>query len=429
MATFKIGRCRLVAAACVGLLALSGCATNTMTGRMQLKLVSDEGVAKQSVSYYSAMVSEFDKKKKLVESGPVKERIDGITNRLIEQAVRYRPESRDWKWRVVVVDEPKTINAFCMPGGLMGIYTGFMEQLDATDDEIAQVMGHEIGHALAGHGAEKMSVQFASNIAVLAASAALANNNREFNRNQAVLTVGALAFVNLPNSRDAESEADRIGIELAARAGADPAAAVSLWNKMHAESGGGNSDFFRTHPSSGKRSQAMSELQEPMLELTVMAMTETDGPYDWLYGDPAQRPHIEPSQAIALYSPQWDQFTKGRTVLAGNNVAAYMLKQGFLKDSYDKNNWRDLAHHVLDLDFNLDLAYYYLGKAAIGLGFIDAGARYLQEAAALSHSEKNACAKRTFLSCPDVDLRTYAAESPASNGFREAPNLNPQKPG
>ena len=74
----------------------------------------------------------------------------------------YRPDSRDWNWQVLVIDEPKTVNAFCMPGGLMGIYTGMFEKLQATDDEVAQVMGHEIGHALAGHGAEKMSTQIAA---------------------------------------------------------------------------------------------------------------------------------------------------------------------------------------------------------------------------------------------------------------------------
>jgi len=249
----------LAAAALAG-----GCATNTMTGRTQMSLVSDESVSRQSLSYYSAMVSEYDRKQKVIESGPVKERIDRITNRLIAQAVLYRPESAQWDWKVSVIDEPKTINAFCLPGGLMGIYTGFMQQLDATDDEIAQVMGHEIGHALAGHSAEKMSVQLMSNIAVLVLSAATAQNAQDMQNRHAALTVGALAFVNLPNSRTAETESDRIGIELAARAGYKPEAAVSLWQKMAAKSGG-SSNFLSTHPGSDQRARDLGELQAPMI--------------------------------------------------------------------------------------------------------------------------------------------------------------------
>ena len=145
---------KLVGIALGALVLLSGCATNSMTGRTQMSLISDEQVSKQSLSYYSSMVGDYRKKEKIIDRGPIRERIDRITNRLIAQAVLYRPASAQWDWRVSVIDDPKTVNAFCMPGGLMGIYTGFMEKLDATDDEIAQVMGHEIGHALAGHGAE-----------------------------------------------------------------------------------------------------------------------------------------------------------------------------------------------------------------------------------------------------------------------------------
>lgn len=399
----KSRRTRAALACLLSAALLGGCATNTMTGRMQLSLVSEAGVAKQSISYYSAMVGDLNRKNKLIESGPTRQRIVDITNRLIEQAVLYHPESRDWDWRVVIIDEPGTVNAFCMPGGLMGIYTGFMEQLNATDDEIAQVMGHEIGHALAGHGAEKMSVQLASNIAVLVASAALANNNQEFQNNQALLTVGALAFVNLPNSRGAETEADRIGVELAARAGFDPAAAVTLWEKMNAKGGGSKLDFLSTHPSSANRADYMSELQPPMRELHMEAQATQTAPYDWLHADKAGRPVVDESKAIALYSPEWDRFKKGEAELVGDNTPAFLLKQNTLKSAYERGGWRDLAHHVMDLNFRLDLSYYYLGQAAKGLGFDAAASRYLTKAQELSQQSETACAKRRLVSCAGLD--------------------------
>lgn len=395
-------------AATVAALLLSGCATNTMTGRMQLKLVSDEAVSQQSASYYSAMVADFNKKQKLVEEGPVKARLDVITNRLIEQAVAYRPASAQWNWRVVVIDDPETVNAFCMPGGLMGIYTGFMEKLDATDDEIAQVMGHEIGHALAGHGAEKMSMQMASNIAVLALSVAIAQDRGNFGATHQALTIGALAFVNLPNSRDAESEADRIGIELAARAGYDPAAAVTLWEKMQANSGRSGSDFFRTHPSSEKRAEAMAALREPMLEIMAETAEQRADPYDWLHGDRAQRPQPSAAQAIALYSPAWGRFRAGDAELTGGNIATYLTKQGALRTYRDEARWRDLAHHVLELNYPLDVSYFYLAEAAAGLGFTAAAEQYRQRAETAAQDARWACASRRFVTCPISEAAVLA---------------------
>lgn len=307
---------KLVGIALGALVLLSGCATNSMTGRTQMSLISDEQVSKQSLSYYSSMVGDYRKKEKIIDRGPIKERIDRITNRLIAQAVLYRPASAQWDWRVSVIDDPKTVNAFCMPGGLMGIYTGFMEKLDATDDEIAQVMGHEIGHALAGHGAEKMSLQMTTNLAVLIISAATAQSAQDMQNRHAAMTVGALAFVNRPNDRLTEHEADRIGIELASRAGYDPAAAVTLWEKMGKLSGGG-ANFLSTHPSSEQRAKTLDEMQLPMRKLQTQAMAVQAGQtppqghrvgheHDWLNAPKSTRPAIDESKAIALYSPRWE---------------------------------------------------------------------------------------------------------------------------
>ena len=394
-------------------LVLSGCATNTMTGRKQLSLVSEQSVARQSLSYYSAMESDARKKQKLIDSGPLKERVEIITNRLIEQAVLYRPDSRDWNWQVLVIDEPKTVNAFCMPGGLMGIYTGMFEKLQATDDEVAQVMGHEIGHALAGHGAEKMSTRIAANMAAIVIAAAISNNSRDFNNNQQAMLVGATTFVTLPNSRETESEADRIGIELAARAGYNPQAAVTLWQKMATLDRGNTPAFMRTHPTSEARAQDLKTLGPPMEKLHSHALAHMDEkpPFDWLKGPREQRPAVDPSQAIALYSPAWERFIQGEAELKGNNVLAYQTRKGGLKEVHDKKQWRDLAVQVMEADFRLDLNYLYLGRAAQGLGHAQAAQRYMGKALELSETEDGACAKRTFVGCSGVDVRSGATES------------------
>ena len=233
---------------------LAGCSSNPMTGRSQLMLVPEGRVISQSISAYKAELAPHAKKGRLNDDTRVVQRVRAITDRLVAQAVRYRPDSASWAWEVNVIDDPKTLNAFCMPGGKMALYTGLIDQLKATDDEIAQVMGHEIGHALANHGAEKMSVGMLSDVLV----SVIAGNNG--GRRQTGELAALLAW-QLPNSRGAESEADRIGIELAARAGYDPDAAPRLWQKMKAANGEkGRFDLLSTHPASDKRMEELAAL-------------------------------------------------------------------------------------------------------------------------------------------------------------------------
>lgn len=389
---------------------LSGCATNSMTGRSQLSLVSEDTVMKQGTLHYSNLVGGLDKKQKILSNTPLTRRIEAITNRLIEQSVLYRPETARWDWKVSVIDDIKTINAFCVPGGLMAIYTGLAEGLHATDAEIAQVMGHEIGHALANHGAEKMSVQLASNVAVLAVSAAVAKNNQQFRNNHDTFAVAALAFVNLPNSRTAETEADRIGIELAARAGYPPEAAVSLWEKMKsANKDKGGSDFWRTHPSSDKRIEFLQALGPAMQPLYATATAQPKAPFDWLNGQKSARPALENARPLAFYSESWDRFSKGTTELSGGNALAYTFVQGKLFKSYSEKRWRDLAHETLDANYPIDIAYFYLGKAAEGLGFTDAASRYLTKAEALASNKDTACAAHSIVTCSGLDVLKTAS--------------------
>lgn len=384
---------------------LIGCATNTMTGRMQLSLVSEATVANKATSYYSSMMGDFGKKSKVVTDKSVTDRIDGITNRLIQQAVLYFPASASWDWQVNVIDDDKTVNAFCMPGGLMAIYTGLIKQVNATDDEIGQVMGHEIGHALAGHGAEKMSVQIASNIAVLAVSASVSKNNRDFQNTNNALTVAALAFVNLPNSRVAEVESDRIGIELAARAGFSPESAVTLWEKMaNVSKSKGKGDFFSTHPAPERRQDNLRALAKPMAPVYATGLANSNQAYDWLHGSKVNRPKPSSSDAVAFYSESWEKFSAGRVELKGSNSAIYLVKNSQLAKLYANRQWRDLAVEVISSDFQLDLNYFYLSKAAEGLGFSEAAFAYGELATTMHQSDDTSCGKKFLISCSGIDM-------------------------
>lgn len=246
---------------------LGACSTTPVTGRKQLMLVSESEAITASQQAYVQTVQPLQKQGKINNDAAVKARVDLITGRLVAQAVKYRPETQDWAWQVVVIDDPKTLNAWAMAGGKMAIYTGIINQLKLSDDEIAQIMGHEIGHALAKHTAERMSVAMASQTALAVGAALLGGGSSA--TSQAALQGAAIATtvgVQLPNSRQQEAEADRIGIELAAKAGYNPHAAVSLWEKMIAATGQkGSFDFLSTHPAGEKRIDSLSALIPQMM--------------------------------------------------------------------------------------------------------------------------------------------------------------------
>jgi predicted Zn-dependent protease len=251
---------KLMLMAAVPLL-LPACATNPVTGRQQFMLVSEQQAIRSSLQAYPQMLAPAAKKGKLNDDPAIKARVDRITERLVAQAIKYRPETAKWEWEINVIDDPKTVNAWAMAGGKMAIYTGLIVQLNASDDEIAQVMGHEIAHAVSAHTAEKMSVAMASNIAV--AGVGIATDSKGLAMTGAALA--AAYAVQMPNSRTMESEADRIGIELAAKAGYDPRAAVTLWQKMDKLSDSRPPEFLSTHPSPENRTQALAALVPQMM--------------------------------------------------------------------------------------------------------------------------------------------------------------------
>jgi predicted Zn-dependent protease len=216
-----------------------GCATSP-TGRRQLMIVSEETAISASKQAYVEMLKPYEQQGKVDNDPALKDRVYRITERLIAQAIIMRPKTEDWDWSIKIIDDPKTVNAWAMAGGKMALYSGLVIQLKPTDDELAQVLGHEISHALANHSAEKMSVAMATTVGVVAVGVAV-------DRNKGLALTGA-----------AESEADRIGIELAAKAGYDPRAAITLWQKMAQVGGKGPPQFLSTHPSPENREKKLA---------------------------------------------------------------------------------------------------------------------------------------------------------------------------
>jgi predicted Zn-dependent protease len=245
--------------------ALAACQSAPVTGRRQFMLVSESQAISASTQAYAQTLDPLRRQGRLNDNPALKARVDKITSRLVAQAIQYRPETANWDWQVAVIDDPNTLNAWCMAGGKMAIYTGII-QLNLTDDEIAQVMGHEIAHALAKHTAERMSTAMASQAALQVGAVILGNDSAASQIGLQAAAVATTVGVVLPNSRKQEAEADRIGIELAAKAGYDPNAAPRLWQKMMAASGGkGQSDFLSTHPADEKRQAALAALVPQMM--------------------------------------------------------------------------------------------------------------------------------------------------------------------
>jgi predicted Zn-dependent protease len=195
---------------------------------------------------------------------PRVQKVKEITDKLVKEAVRVRPDSASWSWEVQVIDDPKTVNAFCMAGGKMAIYTGMWDQLKATDDEIAQVMGHEIAHALADHTRERMSIAMTTAVATTAAAIDRSTRDSPPGPRSPGRSFAAVLAIQLPNSRERiRGRPDRH--QLAARAGYDPKAAVTLWEKMGKLGGGkGPPEFLSTHPSPENRAVRLAELGAQM---------------------------------------------------------------------------------------------------------------------------------------------------------------------
>ena len=241
---------------------LSSCAVSP-TGRTQFIIISPDAAIIESEAAYLDTVRQLNDEDKLVGDPLTVARVARITGRLVSIAVSDFPTSADWKWSVAIVDDTETVNAWCMAGGRMAVYTGLFDQLELTDDEFAQIMGHEISHALANHTAERMSRAMATAAGVAVIGAASDNSGA------AVAGAAVLANValTLPNSREAENEADVMGMIVATKAGYDPEAAVTLWQKMGDLSDERPTEFVSTHPAPENRQAALNAMIPRMLEI------------------------------------------------------------------------------------------------------------------------------------------------------------------
>ncbi|MDA0823479.1 MAG: M48 family metallopeptidase [Proteobacteria bacterium] len=239
---------------------LAGCATSP-TGRTQLLIISEQSAIAASKQAYTAMLTPLAQQNRINTDKGLNERVRRIADRVVQQAVKMRADTVNWEWDLQIIDDPKTVNAWAMAGGKMALYTGLVQVIDTTDDELAQVLAHEIAHALAKHSAEQMSVSAATNFGMQSVAIATGNSPIAL---QGSSLLAALA-VSLPNSRTMETEADRIGIELAAKAGYNPNAAISLWDKMSQAGGAGQPQFLSTHPSAGTRKATLQGLVPIMM--------------------------------------------------------------------------------------------------------------------------------------------------------------------
>lgn len=237
---------------------LSGCATSTARGtvgieRTQLLMVPAARVDALAGESYARMSSSVSREGKLNTNPQLTERVRGITGRLIAQVPTFRTDTTNWRWETNVIDSDE-LNAFCMPGGRMAIFTGLINKLELSDAEIAAVMGHEISHALREHTREKMSQQVVGS--ALVAGAVAASKPRTavaVQANMNLANIGAALFMHLPFSRAMELEADVMGLELMARAGYDPREAPGVWVKMARNSKGSKAEFLSTHPNHDTR--------------------------------------------------------------------------------------------------------------------------------------------------------------------------------
>lgn len=225
----------------------SGCATVPETGRSQFVLfMSEKDEASLGLQTYEAIL-----KDKKVSTDPA---VNAQVRRIGERIARA--SGKDYDWRFTVIDDPKQANAFCLPGGKVAVYTGILP-VTQDDDGLAVVMGHEVAHATARHGAERVSQGTLTKILAVGGGLALGGGDRQRTDQIAgALGAGAAVGVILPFSRKQESEADRIGLRYMARAGYDPEAAVGFWQRMSAGAGGGGKkppEFLSTHPSDDTR--------------------------------------------------------------------------------------------------------------------------------------------------------------------------------
>jgi predicted Zn-dependent protease len=211
------------------------------------QLIPADSLEKQSTQQYGQMLAAAREKKALApDSHPQLIRLRHIAARIVPFAPRFNPRAANWRWEINLIGS-KQINAFCMPGGKIAFYTGILDTLQLTDDEVAAIMGHEMAHALREHARERIAKTQLTRLGTGLLGELIGGG-----RFSGAFDVGG-SLLTLKFSRDDETEADLVGLELSARAGFDPRAGISVWQKMGQATGGGPPQWLSTHPSGKSR--------------------------------------------------------------------------------------------------------------------------------------------------------------------------------
>lgn len=236
--------------------------------RQQKMAISAEELTQAANKEYAELMAEERRKGTLNRNPSQVSRVRSIANELIQQTTVFRPDARSWNWETNVIQSPE-VNAWVMPGGKIAVYSGLIEKLNLTDAELAAVIGHEIAHALREHARERISEQMGAGLLASGVDIIASIYGVEGAGN--IANAGFQLARGLPHSRLQETEADRIGVELAARAGYDPRAAITLWEKMASEGGAQPLKFLSTHPSRDDRLRDLANYSQRVMPLYQQA--------------------------------------------------------------------------------------------------------------------------------------------------------------
>ncbi len=262
-------RTLLLTSVATALLAAAGCETVKTTSagavgvdRKQKMLVSSETIDEGAAQAYEAELKAARDKGVLNTNKAQLERVTRIAKRIVAATPTFRADAAAWNWQFNV-QKTDEMNAYCMPGGRIMVYSGLIDKLDLTDAELATVLAHEVAHALREHTRERVSRAYGQQLVLQGVAAVTGVSETTANMANMIAQV----TFQLPFGRDQESEADTVGLELMARAGYDPRAALTLWNKMAAAERSGTPKFLSTHPSPKDRTKDIEKLLPRVLPL------------------------------------------------------------------------------------------------------------------------------------------------------------------